>query len=105
MKRSGLVRGMGEKPRGPYLGARKVALPVVKKVKGIQEETAIGEFRMSAALKQQYGIDLSPRTCGRIMAKNRDLYGIEHLEKEEQPKKAMPFAAVRAHQFWSVDIS
>ena len=60
---------------------------------------------MSAALKQQHGIDISPRTCGRIMAKNRDLYGIERPEKEEQPKKAMPFAAVRAHQYWSVDIS
>jgi putative transposase len=98
------VRGMGEKPRGPHLGARKATLPVVKKVKSLQEETAIGEFQMSAALKQQYGIELSPRTCGRIMAKNRDLYGITLPEKGPKPKREMPFAASRPHRYWSVDI-
>jgi Integrase core domain len=59
---------------------------------------------MAAALKQQYGIDLSPSTCGRIMAKNRELYGMERPKPEPKPKRPMPFAAIRAHQYWSVDI-
>lgn len=98
------VRGLGEKPRGPHSGARTATLPIVKKVKGLQEETAIGEFRMAAALKQQYGIDISPRTCGRIMAKNREVYGIKPPEKEPKAKKSMPYSASRPHQYWSVDI-
>lgn len=98
------VRGFGDKPRGRRVGAQKVTLPIVVTVKELQEESAIGEFRMAAALKQQFGIELSPRTCGRIMAKNRDLYGLHRPTPEPKPKKPMPFAAIRAHQFWSVDI-
>jgi hypothetical protein len=74
-------------------------------VKTVQEATAIGEFRMAAVLKQRFGIELSPRTCGRIMAKNRDLYGIGvSLPRPEKPRKRMPFATHIPHRWWSVDL-
>jgi transposase len=100
------VKGLSDKPRGRRRGARKVTLPVVATVKELQETTAIGEFRMAAALKQRYGIELSPRTCGRIMAKHRALYGLQPPRPASgpKPKKPMPFAATRPHQYWSVDI-
>jgi hypothetical protein len=52
---------------------------------------------MHAALLQM-GIKVSPRTCGRIMAKHRSLYGLD------KPKKEMPFKASRRHEFWSIDV-
>jgi transposase len=85
------VRGMNERARGPRPGARKATLPVVKKVKNIQEESAIGEFRMAEALKQQYGIDISPRTCGRIMADHgQESRSLRHcpLRKRRAAQKA-----------------
>src|SRR5262249_39094295 len=84
---------------------RKVTLPVVVTVKTMQEETDMGEFRMAATLKQQYGIALNPRTCGRIMAKNRDLYGSGlPLPVPPKPKRRMPFATQIPHRWWSVDL-
>jgi transposase len=98
------VKGLSDRQRGRQVGARKVTLPVVATVKELQETSAIGEFRMAAALKQRYGIELSPRTCGRIMAKHRALDGLQRPTLAPKPKKPMPFAATRPHQFWSVDI-
>lgn len=98
------VRGLADKSRARLPGARKATLPVMAAVKAIQEQSAIGAFRMAATLKQQYGIEVSARTCGRIMAQNRDLYGLQWPTPASKPKKPMPFAAARPHQFWSVDI-
>jgi putative transposase len=100
-----VVKRLGNKKPGRPPGGGKVTLPVVVTVKALQEESAIGAFRMAAALKQRYGIDLSPRTCGRIMAKNRDLYGIRvTLSAPRKPKKPMPFATHIPHRWWSVDL-
>jgi hypothetical protein len=63
----------------------------------------LGEFRIHAALKQ-LGINLSPRTCGRILALNRGLYGPASSQHAPRDPKAMPFKATRRHQFWTVDI-
>src|SRR5207244_6683598 len=63
----------------------------------------IGEWRMHAALLQE-GIKVSPRTCGRIMAKNRALYGWDKPKGPAKPKKEMPFKATRRHEYWSIDI-
>lgn len=98
------VRGLADKSRARRPRARKATLPVMTTVKAIQEQSAIGAFRMAATLKQRYGIEVSARTCGRIMAQNRDLYGLQRPTPEPKPKKPMPFAAARPHQFWSVDI-
>jgi transposase len=100
-----VVKRLGNKTPGRPPGGRKVTLPMVATIKALQEETAIGEFRMAAALKQRYDIELSPRTCGRIMAKNRELYGIGAVHSSPpKPKKAMPFATQIPHRWWSVDL-
>jgi hypothetical protein len=41
---------------------------------------------------------VSPRTCGRIMAKHRALYGWEKPKGPAKPKKDMPFKASRRHE-------
>jgi putative transposase len=66
-------------------------------------DTALGEWRVHAALKR-LGIHLSPRTCGRILARNRQLYGLAQPTTTPREPKPMPFAAQRRHEFWSVDI-
>jgi transposase len=100
-----VLKRLGDRKRGRPVGAGKVTLPVVATVKELQEQSAIGAFRMAAALKQQYGIELSPATCGRIMAKNRDLYGIRVApSRPPAPKKPMPFATAIPHRWWSVDL-
>jgi transposase InsO family protein len=72
-------------------------------VRRLQENPHLGEFRVHAALAQ-LGIHLSPRTCGRILALHRELYGLEKPKGPVKEKKLMPFAARRRHQFWSSDI-
>lgn len=78
---------------------------MVAAIKGLQEESAIGAFRMAAALKQHFGIGLSPATCGRIMAKKRDSCQLpEPPHALPRPKKPMPFATSIPHRWWSVDL-
>src|SRR5262249_44460107 len=62
----------------------------------------LGEFRVHAALAQR-GIDLSPRTCGRILALHREL-GAPRSTAAPREAQPMPFAAARRHQYWSVDV-
>ena len=62
-----------------------------------------GEFRVHAALAQ-VSIHLSPRTCGRILALNRELYGLEKPKGPVRQKREVPFAASRRHQYWTADI-
>jgi len=50
------------------------------------------------------GIEASPSTCGRILAANRKLYGLEKPKPAPREKLEMPFRAVRRHQYWSCDI-
>jgi len=97
------TRGLADKSRA-RTRPRKATLPVAATIKQLQEQSAIGAFRMHAALKQR-GIDLSPAACGRIMALNRRLYTLPQpplpARREQKP---MPFAATRRHEYWSVDI-
>jgi hypothetical protein len=53
---------------------------------------------MHAALLQM-GIKVSPRTCGRIMAKHRALYGWDKPKGPAKLKKEMPFQASRRHEY------
>jgi putative transposase len=82
---------------------RKVTLKAMEAIRRFQENPNLGEFRIHAALAQ-IGIHLSPRTCGRILALNRELYGLEKPKGPVKEKKEMPFAARRRHQFWSADV-
>jgi len=84
-------------------GVRKTDLKAVLTVKELQENPELGAWRVHAALRQ-LGIHLSPRTCGRILAANRKLYGLKAPTRNPKAPKPMPFAAHRRHQYWSVDI-
>jgi putative transposase len=95
--------GMADKSHARTDGVRTVDLPAIAAIRRLQENPELGAFRMHAALKQM-GIELSPRTCGRIMARNRKLYGLAKPARAPHTKTPQPFAAVRRHQYWSVDI-
>lgn len=95
--------GMPDKSRAPHRRGTKVTLRATATVKELRENPLLGEFRIHAALKR-LGIFLSPRTCGRILALNRKLYGLPKPERVPRETKPMPFKAVRRHQFWSADI-
>lgn len=76
---------------------------MVNEVRKKQENPLLGAWRMHAALLQE-GIKVSPRTCGRIMAKHRALYGWGKPKGPAKPKKEMPFKASRRHEYWSLDV-
>lgn len=95
--------GLPDKPPLPHHPARKVTMRDMQEVKKLQANPELGEYRVSAALEQM-GIHLSPRTCGRILALNRDLYHLQIPPKKAMPKKEPPFKAEKRHHYWSVDI-
>jgi len=98
------VRGLDDKSHAPKNPARKVNLKAMAAIRHLQANPELGEFQVHAALAQ-LGIHLSPRTCGRILALNRTLYGLPRPSSAEpHEKKPMPFAAQRRHQYWSVDV-
>jgi putative transposase len=95
--------GLEDRKRGRPRGAFKVDLKAIDAVRRLQKNPNLGEFRIHAALAQ-IGIHLSPRTCGRILALNRRIYGYEKPESGSKEKKDMPFASRRRHEFWTSDI-
>jgi putative transposase len=95
--------GLSDKPLGRPKGVSKVDLRAMREVRKLQENPELGEFRIHAALARM-GIDLSPRTCGRILAVNRKLYGLKKPKRGAKEKKQMPFQSARRHEIWSVDI-
>ena len=97
------VAGLDDKPHARKDGPRKVDLRAIATAKELQENPELGEWRVHAALKR-LGIHLSPRTCGRILALNRKLYGLPKPIARPKEPKPMPFAARRRHQIWSVDL-
>ncbi len=96
--------GLEDRPPGPRQPARKVDLKAMAVVRRLQANPELGEFRVHAALAQQ-GIDLSPRTCGRILAQHRAM-GVAPRPATGTPHEPhdMPFAAAYRHHFWSVYI-
>lgn len=78
-------------------------LRVMDAVRRLQQNPELGEFRVHAALKQ-LDITLSPRTCGRILALNRRLYGLDKPRVGSGQRREMPFAASRRHQYWTADM-
>jgi hypothetical protein len=57
------------------------------------------------AALEQIGIHLSQATCGRLLALNRKLYGIEKKPPPApRPKLEMPFKARFRQEIWSVDV-
>lgn len=82
---------------------RKVTLKIRNEIRKLQENPLLGEYRVHTALLRM-GIEVSPATCGRIMAANRQLYDLEKPKRQPRPKLEMPFKATRRHEFWSADI-
>jgi transposase len=97
------VEGLRDKSHAPKQPARKVDLVAMDAIRKLQVNPELGEFRIHAALLQ-LGIKLSPRTCGRILALNRKLYGLPGPAKLPHEPQPMPFKAVRRHQYWTVDL-
>ena len=96
--------GLEDRRRGRPDGVRKVDMRAIAAVRKLQENPELGEFRIHAVLAQ-IGVHLSPRTCGRILALNRRLYGLEKPSGGGVgQKKAMPFASNRRHEFWTADV-
>jgi transposase len=95
--------GLPDKPHTRHCRALKVDLTAMDTARRLQANPLLGEFRLHSKLKQ-LGIELSPRTCGRILAHNRAVYGLLGPEKQEKPSKPMPFAARYRHQYWTVDL-
>jgi hypothetical protein len=96
------VAGLDAKPK-TNKGVRKATLSVRNEIRKLQENPLLGEYRVHTALLRM-GIEVSPATCGRIMAANRQLYGPEKPNRQPRAKLEMPFKAVRRHQFWSCDV-
>ena len=97
------VYGLDDKSHARKPGVRKVDLRTIALVRELQENPELGEFRVHAALKQ-LGIEISPRTCGRILARNRRLYGLAKPARGRKEPREMPFRARWRHQYWTVDI-
>jgi len=95
--------GLEDKKRGRPKGVSKVDLKAIDAVRRLQKNPNLGEFRIHAALAQ-ISIHLSPRTCGRMLALNRRLYGYEKPKAGRSEKKRMPFASLRRHEYWSADV-
>src|SRR4051794_32525264 len=97
------VRGLEDKSHARVGPTYKADLGMVEAVRKLQQNPELGAFRIHAAL-EQLGIHLSPRTCGRILARNRKLYGLRGPEAKPREPKPMPFQAHRRHQYWTVDV-
>jgi putative transposase len=96
------VAGLDDKSHA-RTGVRKVDLKAIATVKELQENPRLGEFRVHAKLRQ-LGISLSPRTCGRILAHNRAVYGLTAPVSPPGAPIPFPFAAQHRHEYWTVDL-
>jgi putative transposase len=97
------VRGLEDKPPIPHQAATKTTLRAMNEVRKLQQNPELGAFRIHAAL-EQLGVYLSTRTCGRIFARNRRLYGLRGHEATPHKPKPMPFKAHWRHDYWTVDV-
>ena len=87
----------------PQRHARKTGIREINEVgKLVVESPELGAYRVRAAL-EQIGIKLSQTTCGRLLALNRKLYGVDSPKGgKEREKKEMPFKASYRHEYWCV---
>lgn len=95
--------GMPDRSHAPHAPARKADFAAMTAIRRLQVNADLGEWRVHAALRRM-GIDLSPRTCGRIMAQNRALGLPRPADPPAHTAQPMPFAAHYRHEYWSVDV-
>jgi len=109
-------QALADKSRARTAKVRKVDFATIELIRAFHKNEKLGSHRMSYQLKQA-GINLSPRTCGRIMARldeaarpkpQAEAQAVaptpEPEPKKEKPPKEFPFKAQRPHQYWSVDV-
>jgi putative transposase len=96
--------GLEGRPAGRPKGVRKVDFATMDAIRRMQENPELGAFRIHAALEQKRGVEVSPRTVGRVMALHRGLYRLGKPKKSPHQKKAMPFRARRRHEIWTADV-
>lgn len=99
------VAGLENKSHARTDGPRKVDLATLELIRQLHANPELGEFRIYAALKD-LGINLSPRTCGYVLARLRAMEAeaeLETKEPKEEPKQ-FPYYGERAHQYWTVDL-
>ena len=93
------LAGLKRRSSAPHRHGRRLASMVQHHVRRLQRNPLLGAWRLHAALRRE-GIHVSPRTCGRLMAINREVFP-ELRPPEPPPKKdpqPMPFAAQYRHQ-------
>jgi putative transposase len=95
--------GLADGSPGRPPGVRKADFAAVEAIRKLAQNPGLGAFRVHAALAQM-GFDLSRATCGRILARVREVYGYEKPEVGGGAKRAMPFAASERHEVWSADV-
>lgn len=95
--------GLADKPHGRPVGVRKVTIAAIEEVRKLAQNPELGAFRVYSAMKQK-GFDLSRATCGRILARVREIYGYEKPKSGGGEKKEMPFASNRHHEYWTADV-
>ncbi len=101
--KEGGLEGLGDGQPGRPPGVRKADFAAVEAIRKLAQNPGLGAFRIHAALVQM-GFDLSRATCGRILARVREVYGYEKPEGGGGAKRAMPFAASERHEVWSADV-
>ncbi|NJO81878.1 MAG: transposase [Blastochloris sp.] len=97
------LAGLYAQSRAPKRPRRKATFDVITRVRRLQRNPRMGAFRVRAALRQE-GIQVSLRTCGRVLAQNRAVLQSLTPPVAPRPARPMPFHATRPHQYWSADI-
>ena len=95
--------GLADGSPGRPPGVRKADFAAVEAIRKLAKNPGLGAFRVHAALVQM-GFDLSRATCGRILARVREVYGYEKPRAGDGTTRAMPFAASERHEVWSADV-
>ena len=101
--KEGGLEGLEDRPFGRPPGVRKADFAAVEAIRKLAQNPGLGAFRVHAALVQM-GFDLSRATCGRLLARVREVYGYEKPQTGDGAKKTMPFAASERHEVWSADV-
>jgi putative transposase len=96
-------RGLDDKSRANTRPVRTVDVATKNAIRKLQENPELGAFRIYAALRQM-SISVSRATCGRILAENRQLYGLGKPPKAAKEPKEHPYKAQYRHHIWSVDV-
>jgi putative transposase len=95
--------GLADGSPGRPPGVRKADFAAVEAIRKLARNPGLGAFRVHAAMRQM-GFNLSRPTCGRILARVREVYGYEKPQGAASARRAMPFAASERHEVWSADV-